>query len=68
MQPVPEAASPEAVTRLVLADIARVGPLLRATGLRPEQGHPRPGAMAMIPAGRRALIQGIRFLSWKALP
>ncbi|MBV1799223.1 tripartite tricarboxylate transporter substrate binding protein [Siccirubricoccus sp. G192] len=36
VQPVPEAASPEAVTRFVLADIERVGPLLRAAGVRPE--------------------------------
>ncbi len=36
MQPMPEVATPEQVTRFVREDILRLGPLLRAAGVRPE--------------------------------
>jgi ABC-2 type transport system ATP-binding protein len=36
LQPMPEVATPEQVTRFVREDIARLGPLLRAVGVQPE--------------------------------
>ena len=36
VQPMPEVATPEQVTRFFREDIARLGPILRAAGVRPE--------------------------------